>query len=493
MKNAYFIGIDIGTQGARVVLLDKVGNNIATSEEIFPLTNKSSEEQDPIYWWNACKCCLQALIQKAKEIISLDEIEAISVTSTSGTMIPVDKNFNPLHHAIMYSDKRSENEGKLCSNLASTFHHEGYCGFNSSSGLSKMVWYVNNFPDNVKNIYKWLHATDYFTGMLSGKWGITDYTNVLKSGFDLKRLVWPDYLFKQLPLKKEWMCDVIAPGTIIGEINPSIAVQLQLPSSTKIVAGMTDGCASQIASGAVEPGDWNTTIGTTMVVKGITVQEVKDPQNRIYNHRHPDGYWMPGGAGNIGADWVTDQFSQDFEKLTEESRSIIPTGKMTYPLLQKGERFPFIAPMARGFIDDKISRLEQFTSSMEGVAYIERFAYEMIEKLSGEKVTAIYTAGGGSQNDVWLKIRSNVLNLPIYKMKNITGAVGAAILAASNTHFSSLIEATKAMTQIDKKVIPSYELVTQYNVYYKKFLKLLRQKEFITNDQFEEVFQGNEL
>jgi sugar (pentulose or hexulose) kinase len=89
---------------------------------------------------------------------------------------------------------------------------------------------------------------------------------------------------------------------------------------------------------------------------------------------------------------------------------------------------------------------------MEGVAYMERYAYEMIEHLSGEQVNAVYTAGGASNSDAWLTIRSNVLNKPIYKMKHVSGAVGAAVLAASKTHFNSVIDAVKQLVVIEKKL-----------------------------------------
>jgi sugar (pentulose or hexulose) kinase len=53
-------------------------------------------------------------------------------------------------------------------------------------------------------------------------------------------------------------------------LAPSVAAMIGLPSDVQVVTGMTDGCASQVASGAVNVGDWNTTIGTTLVVKGVT-------------------------------------------------------------------------------------------------------------------------------------------------------------------------------------------------------------------------------
>jgi sugar (pentulose or hexulose) kinase len=315
--------------------------------------------------------------------------------------------------------------------------------------------------------------------MLSNQWGITDYTNALKSGYDLRNEMWPAYLYEHLPLKKEWLPEVLPSGTPIGTISSSLAKEFGLSGDMQVVAGMTDGCASQIASGAVNPGEWNTTIGTTLVVKGVTTKEIKDSEGRLYNHRHPEGFWMPGGASNTGADWVTKEFNDHVSEMEEQALKLIPTGYMAYPLQQEGERFPFIAPQARGFCPDNLSPAEKFAANMEGVAYIERYAFEMIEKLSGEKITAVFTAGGGSKNNTWLIIRSNVLNLPIYKMKYVTGAVGAAILAASKTYFKSITEATKALTSIEKEVQPTKDLAAKYEEDYQKFIKILQEKGFI--------------
>jgi D-ribulokinase len=479
MEAPYFLGIDIGTQGARVVLIDAIGNIAGTREEAFPLNDQSREEQSPDDWWEACLRSLTALITEVKATIDLKDIKAVSVTSTSGTVIPLDEDHIPLHSAIMYSDKRSANAGILCQEMALLHHPDGYTGFNASSGLSKMVWFTQTYPDKVKKVSKWIHAADYILGKLSGKWGITDYTNALKSGYDLRQEVWPAYLFEQLTLKKEWLPEVVPSGTPIGTILPSLGAEFGLSEKMLVVAGMTDGCASQVASGAVNPGEWNTTIGTTLVVKGVTKEEIKDFEGRLYNHRHPEGFWMPGGASNIGADWVTKEFKDNLYEMEKQASLLIPTGYLSYPLLQEGERFPFIAPEATGFLPEGLSQAEQFAANMEGVAYIERYAFEMIQKLSGEKVKAVFTAGGASKNDTWLTIRSNVLNLPIYKMKHVTGAVGAAILAASKTYFKSITEAAGALTQIEKEVLPTKDLVISYDNSYKKFVALLHEKRYI--------------
>lgn len=477
----YFLGIDIGTQGARVALIDIQGNLIGSCGEVFPLSDHSRQEQSPLQWWDACVHSLKQLIAQVRSEIDIMAITAVSVASTSGTVIPLDAHDAPLHDAIMYSDNRSVKEAALCSEIAGRYHPHAYTAFTTSSGLSKMVWFINAFPDKAAKIRRWVHAADYITGRLSGCRDVTDHTNAFKSGYDVKNYRWPEYLYEQLPLKKDWLPTVVRSGTVIGELDRSLAHTLGLPAHVQITAGITDGCASQIASGAISPGDWNTTIGTTLVIKGVTKNEILDPLGRIYSHRHPSGYWMPGGASNTGADWVTNDFT-DLGNLEAQAARMIPTGHIAYPLRQKGERFPFIAPHARGFEPEGLTPAQRFAANMEGVAYLERYAFQLIENLGGEKVGAVFTAGGGSNSDTWLTIRSNVLNLPVFKMKYVSGAVGAAILAASQTQFSSVIEAARHLTQVDKEIYPEHSMVGRYEHNYRKFTALLEEKGYIKKE-----------
>lgn len=459
--------------------MDANGAIIASTEQVFPLNDQSREEQSPAEWWDACYQSLTRLLQNQEAKTIINDIKAIAVTSTSGTVIPLDENNLPLHNAIMYSDKRSVKQAEICTEAALKYHNSGYTAFNFSSGLAKIVWFGETYPEKAQKIAKWIHAADFITGMLSNVWGVTDYTNAFKSGYDVSKYEWPEYLYTKLPLKKEWLPEVLPSGTVIGNISTDMAQKWGLPADVKITAGITDGCASQIASGAINPGDWNTTIGTTMVIKGVTKNEVLDPLGRLYSHRHPVGYWMPGGASNTGADWVTNEFGDDLDNLNIQAKKLIPTDHIAYPLRQEGERFPIIAPMARGFEPEGLSKAERFTANMEGVAYLERYAYELIEHLSGEKVNAVYTAGGASNSNAWLIIRSNVLNKPIYKMKHVSGAVGAAVLAASKTYYTSVIEAVKQMVLIEKEIQPEKDLAEKYEANYRIFLRTMQDKGYM--------------
>ncbi len=481
MEEVYFIGIDIGTQGARVILLSATGQQIMSKEAVFPLTENSREEQDPEMWWQCCVALLTALINNIQDRPIRKKIKGISVTSTSGTIIPIDNNYRPLHRAIMYSDGRSAAEAKKCKEIAERENVVGYTAFNSSSGLPKMCWFINNYPERVPKLYKFIHAADFIIGKLCGIYEITDYTNVLKSGYNLHQMEWPEYISRHLGIQPRWLQKVIPSGEPIEYLKTDVAEALGLPDNIVIAAGMTDGCASQVASGAVAPGQWNTTLGTTLVIKGVVKNEIIDPEGAIYNHRHPAGYWMPGGASNTGADWISTLFTgNDLAALNEAAAAVVPTGYLAWPLLQKGERFPFIAPGVKGFWPENVSKDIMFAAGMEGVAFIERYAFEKIASLSGEEINGIFSAGGGSNSELWLKIRSAVMNKPVYKMQNVSGAAGAAILAASRTYYASLQEAATKMVHPELQILPDEHWVKIYDEQYHRFINELKIKGIIS-------------
>lgn len=480
-KEAIFIGIDIGTQGIRIMAVTDDGSIAASDSHTFSLMSELNirEEQSPELWWNYTLRSLKKVSEVLKTLGVLNQVAAISVTSTSGTVIPLDRNCQPLHHALMYSDTRSTKEALLCREASRRAGGEDYTPFEPSYGLPKIVWFSKQFPEKAEQVHLWCHPTDFILGKLSNQWGCTDYTNALKTGFNLVTEKWPDYLQQELNLPSSWFPKVVPSGTVLGTLSVEISELSHLPETIKVVAGLTDGCASQMASGSLKPGEWNTTIGTTMVIKGVTRNRIMDPLGRLYNHKHPKGYWMPGGASNTGADWISTDFEHDdLNHLNQWAERFIPTGTISYPLKQHGERFPFISQAARGFDAPNLSREQLYASRMEGLAYLERLAYEMIEELSSEKVQEVYTAGGGSNSDVWLAIRSNVLNKPIYRMEHNEGAIGAAIVAASGTYFSDIESAGRHMLKLSKVVEPG-AWVEQYDEGYYLFIEALKSRGFL--------------
>jgi len=264
-------------------------------------------------------------------------------------------------------------------------------------------------------------------------------------------------------------------------VSDAVAAKTGLSSGTLVVAGCTDGNASQLASGAVSPGDWNSTLGTTLVLKGVSASLLRDPLGRIYCHRHPDGYWLPGGASSTGADCLSQRFAADrLDALNAEALNHSPTDLIVYPLVRRGERFPFLKPDATGFVlGEAPDEVALYAAHLEGLAYVERLAYDVLAELGGAVGETIYAVGGATQSRASLQIRADVLGKRLRVPEVPVGAMGAAILAARGCAFGSVTEAVRAMVRFRELVEPRPSFRGAYEERYARFLQACRERSYL--------------
>ncbi|HVF11143.1 MAG TPA: FGGY-family carbohydrate kinase [Abditibacteriaceae bacterium] len=487
MANTLVLGIDVGTQGARGLVADERGHVIAHATQDFarmalPDLPAGHLEQNSDDWWIAARECLSAVVAQLREVgRDPREIVAGAVDSTSGTIVLLDAQRQPIRPALMYNDRRAENEAAEINNVSHEFCDKVGYRFNSSFALPKILWLARHEPENWARAQYVVHAADYIVGKLTGVFNVSDQSNSLKTGFDLVDFQWPAFIEESLGIERARLPRVVLSGEAIGPVSQQCAAATGLTTSTHIVAGMTDGSADQIASGAHRGGDWNTVLGTTITLKGLTRQLLKDPLGRVYCHRHPLGYWMPGGASNVGARVLDERFPHvDKAAFGRAAIELSPTPLTVYPLTQKGERFPFNQPDAVGFIEgDARSDEELYAAHLEGVAFTERLAYDVVTELGAEVGERIYTTGGGAQSREWMQIRADVLGRELARASNANAAMGCAIIAASRTLFSDIAEAAARMVQIDQVVAPREDLRACYEESYQRFLSALRKRGYI--------------
>ena len=461
-----FCGIDLGTGGARCVFVSPSGDIVSRGE--CGLEDQRLEglppgwfEQDPWNWLTAVK---GAVREAASSCESPERLCGIGVTSTSGTVCAVDRWGNPVRHAIMYNDSRSEMEAEQVQRCGQEVARRLGYRFKPSFALPKLLWLREHEPHTMDQTARFVSPSDYLIGWMTGSWNTTDQTNALKYGYDLLEDRWPDFIEDDLDIPLSTLPGVIHSGEEAGKLLSDIAETLGLPAGVPVAAGMTDGCASQVSSGAVTPGDINTTIGTTLVMKAVSEKLLLDPAGRIYCHRHPEGWWLPGGASNTGAKCLQDEFGE--AQIAERSRralEVSPTSLTAYPLTGTGERFPFCSSRAEGFLLGEPScRDELFAAYLEGVACVERLGIELLATLNADPGETVYSAGGGSASREWLQIRADILGRQVARPAEPGAAMGAAIAAASHRAYDSLSEAARQMVRIETVVEPRQETAEHY-------------------------------
>jgi sugar (pentulose or hexulose) kinase len=467
------VGLDVGTQGARAILGDVEGRVVAQANEALPAGATPTSlppgwsEQVPAAWWAASCACLRRVMDQRRG----EAVAALAVTSTSGTICPVDGRGVPLAPALMYNDARAVAEAEEVQRVGAEVATKLGYRYNASFALAKILWLNRHQPQLFSRAHLFVHPTDYLVGLLTGEMGVSDFSSALKTGYDLIEGCWPGFLEDALDIPLHKLPRVVTPGTAIGQVRAEAAGETGLPTGTPVVAGMTDGCASQVAAGAVEPGEWNSTLGTTLVIKGVTEELLRDPAGRIYSHRHPDGYWLPGGASNTGGEALAVRFSgADLAALDEKALAVAPTGVVIYPLVRRGERFPFVYPDAEGFtLGEVADEVTLYAAHLEGVGYVERLAYEVLRDLGGEIGERIYVAGAAARSVAWLQLRADILNRALVQPDNPSAAMGAAILAASRTIYEGVIPAARAMVRIARTVEPRTQAVVHYEDGFQRF------------------------
>jgi sugar (pentulose or hexulose) kinase len=307
-----WLGLDLGTQSARALAVSGSGAPLACGS--CPLHSRrdgARHEQDPEEWWSAlATACREAIAGLAGRSVA-----GLALCGTSGTIVLVDQDGEALTPGVMYDDGRATGEVERVAEAgAELWDALGY-RMQPSWALPKLLWLLRERPDELRGAGL-AHQVDFVLRRLVGPGVPSDSSHALKTGYDLLDDSWPHEVMSALGVPDGLLPDVVAPGTRLGEVNRAGAEATGIAEGTTVWAGMTDGCAAQIAAGALAVGSWNSVLGTTLGLKGVTPELLRDPLGTIYSHRSPDGHWLPGGASSTGAGVLSARFPDaDLEAL----------------------------------------------------------------------------------------------------------------------------------------------------------------------------------
>ncbi|MEO5832283.1 MAG: FGGY family carbohydrate kinase, partial [Nakamurella sp.] len=427
-----WVGIDIGTQSVRAVAVSDEGAVVGRGTA--PLVSDRSgdrHEQDPESWWTATVHSLRSVT----DAVESGRIAAVAVSATSGTIVVTDAAGRPVTPGVMYDDARGAGwVDRVEERGHEVWSRLGY-RMQASWALPTLCALVDE--GRVPTGSRVLHQPDLITARLAGAQLATDSSHALKTGLDLDSLEWPAAVLADLGIDVRCLPAVAGSGAVIGTVGPAAAAATGLPVGCAIVAGMTDGCAAQIGAGALEKGSWNSVLGTTLVVKGVSDVRRIDPSGAVYAHRAPFGAgWFPGGASSTGAGAVSAWLpGADLERCTASAAAVVRP-PVAYPLVGTGERFPFVAGAATAFFDAGPDRPNDdddlFAEIAYGVGYVERLSFDLLDLTGYDTAGPVTFTGGGATNPWWNQLRCDLLGRSVRVPAGADGAVGMALLAAAS-------------------------------------------------------------
>ncbi|MFC9652108.1 FGGY-family carbohydrate kinase [Streptomyces sp. NPDC056937] len=459
-----WLGVDLGTQSVRALAVTDDGRVLGRGSA--PLTGHREgdrHEQLPADWWRAAgdaiRRTLSALSASASASTSTTptptptptpargraRVRGVAVCGTSGTVLLTDARGVPLTPALMYDDGRAGAEARYAQETGAEVWDALGLRIQPSWALAKLLWLTGAGPgarvgggakgsgdSGTLRGARVCHQPDFITARLVGRPVATDSSHALKTGYDLHTRSWPTAVHDRLGLSGLDFPAVVAPGTQLGTVCAEAAADTGLAEGTPVIAGMTDGCAAQLGSGAWEVGRWNTVLGTTLVLKGVTATPLRDPAGVLYNHRSPDGHWLPGGASSVGAGALTHAFpGADLARLDRLAADREPASVVAYPLVSRGERFPFLAADAEAFTLGRPSDdADHYAALLQGVALAERLCLAYVRFLGAPIDGPVTFTGGATRSGYWNQLRADVLGRPAALPEQADSALGMAVLAA---------------------------------------------------------------
>jgi len=447
-------GLDVATQDVRALVVDGTGRVRAEGKAPLPAPERPGEgraEQDARAWWPAaCDALRQATSKLDSE---RDAIRALAISATSGTLVAVDAGGEPVGPAPMYDDRRGGEAAAAAQAAGAERLARLGMTLAAGSGVARMGWLAHS--EAAPRIAGVRHTSEFLGERLCGAPVPADWSHTLKSGYDPQAEEWALEALAAAGVDPEWLPPVAAPTTPVGAVSAAAAEATGLPEGCELRLGMTDGCAAQLACGAAAPGRFMSVLGTTLVQKGVTETLLRDPAGAVYCHRHPDGFWLPGGASNTGCEALAATPRERLGALDDAARARGPASMLAYPLARAGERYPFVAPDARGFTQgEPEDEADAHRAALEGVACLEKLGFERLEALGAQVRGPVASAGGGSRSAVWSAIRATVLDRELELARHAETGFGAALLAAAGSLHPDLGAATAAMVHAAGTVEP---------------------------------------
>ncbi len=423
------MGLDLGTQSARALVVSRDGRVVGHGSR--PLSGRrdgARHEQDPVEWWSA----LAGACRLALDGVQPERVRGVATDATSGTILLVDAEGTPLTDGVMYDDSRARSQARRINEVGEAVWSALGYRMQAGWGLPKLVWMIEHKSDLLPHA-RLAHQPDYINRRLVGSDVPADSSHSLKTGYDLVNDSWPYEVLEELGVPAGMMPEAVRSGSRLGEVCEEAARQTGIPVGTAVIAGMTDSCAAQIAAGALGQGSWNSALGTTLALKGASPELVRDPNGTLYCHRSPDGGWLPGGASSTGAGILSERFpGRDLDDLGRRAAAHEEASVLAYPLAATGERFPFEAPEAEGFMLGRpAEEAEHFAALLQGMAFVERLCFDYVNMLGAPSDGELTLTGGSTRGRYFCQLRADVLGRPVRLLECDESAVGMAVLAAS--------------------------------------------------------------
>jgi xylulokinase len=499
----YAIGIDSGTQGTKVLIVDFDGKIISSGraphrfvEDLKP----GESEQNPDVWIKALKKALEEALANAD--IRPQEIVCMGVSGQQHGFVPLDNKGIPIRPAKLWNDTSTTREAAIViESLGGKQSYIEKLGINLAVGYtaSKILWLKHNEPDNYQKLGTVLLPHNYINYILTGK-AHMEFGDASGTGLmDITKRRWNREAIEAIgPELKGKLPALSHPSEPVGYLRKEFAEQFGM-AEVLVGSGGGDNMMGAIGTGNVLPGICTLSLGTSGTISSYFAEPFVDPSGEIASMCDSTGGWLPllctMNVTNT-TEYLKAMFGISNKELDDLSTQAPDgAGRLLFLPFIDGERIPDL-PHASGVFFG-LTRINFNASHMsravfEGTILNLGYGFSRMKAL-GLIPSEIRATGGGAKSELWLQIAADIFQIPVLTLQEEEAAAfGAAIQSIWNYHESQgnkvkIEDLTQKMVKLEEAVIePRHDKSRLYEELQERFNSLWQtlKQEFQTHRKF---------
>ncbi|MGB7287841.1 MAG: xylulokinase [Salaquimonas sp.] len=474
-----YLGIDLGTSGVKVLMMDEAQQIIASASSPVTVSRPHSgwSEQDPQEWIAATENAMDEL--KRGFAAPLSSVKGIGFSGQMHGATLLDKTGKVLRPCILWNDTRSHAEAAALDNNPLFRKISGNIVFPGFTA-PKLVWVKNHEPEIFSQFAKVLLPKDYLRFWLTGD-AVSEMSDAAgTSWFDTGARKWSPELLEASSMSLDQMPGLVEGNAPSGVLKDELANRWGMKRGVTIAGGAGDNAATAIGMGTVKSGSAFASLGTSGVLFAANDRYLPSPESAVHAFCHavPDTWHQMGVilSATDSINWLASLTGKSAAELTSSlGDKLKAPSKVTFLPYLSGERTPHNDAKARGMLSglDHASGSQCLAQAVvEGVAFALKDNMDALEK-AGTRLDRVTAVGGGSRSKYWLEVISTVLNIPvdIPADGDFGAAFGAArlgLMAAEGLD----PEAVCTPPEISRVIEPDETLVSAFAEVHEKYKQL---------------------
>ena len=499
-----FIGVDLGTQGAKAVLVDgESGELIASAVAHYDFISSlepGCKEQHPSDWVRAVDEVIESVLNATT--VDRDCVRAIGVSGQQHGLVTLDQHGEVIRPAKLWCDTSTAVEAEeIVNNLGGLKKTIELTGNGVPAGFtaSKILWMKRHEPENYGRVATVLLPHDYINFYLTGRRAMEPGDASGTGLFDVRARRWSDVAIAAVDTTlKDKLPPLIDSNAALGTLRTELGQRWHLGPDVIVSAGSGDNMMSAVGTGNVTEGVVTASLGTSGTIYACSEHPIIDPKGEVAAFCDGTGKWLPLICTmnvTMVTEMVRKQFNWSYEQFDAAAGEIAPgaDGLLLIPYLE-GERVPN-RPEATGvlfgirqvtFDGPHIAR-----ATLEGVTMGLDYGLTRLREM-GLEPKEVRLTGGGAKSALWRQIMADVFGVSVVRIDGESAALGAALHAMwvyrnrkiEQTEIESI---TERFVRVDERtrVEPDNVRARIYSDLKRLFARLAtRREDFIAHRQF---------